>query len=194
MIAGRGTPDQAPALAFARDYPDALQQLFDVLVEASAAYLVAQIRAGADVVQIFDTWAGVLAGDDFERWCVQPTLAIINEVKANEPDARIIGFPKGIGERLEHYVTHTGVDGVSLDWSVPLDMAQRIQGHVPVQGNLDPSVLVAGGAELDAAVDRILGALAPGRFIFNLGHGIVPQTPVENVARLVARVRAGANP
>jgi uroporphyrinogen decarboxylase len=194
MIAGRGTPDQAPALAFARDYPDALQQLLDVLVEASAAYLVAQIRAGADVVQIFDTWAGVLAGDDFERWCVQPTLAIINEVKANEPDARIIGFPKGIGGRLEHYVTHTGVDGVSLDWSVPLDMAQRIQGHVPVQGNLDPSVLVAGGAELDAAVDRILGALAPGRFIFNLGHGIVPQTPVENVARLVARVRAGANP
>ncbi len=166
-----------------------MQALVDVLVEASADYLVAQIRGGADVVQIFDTWAGVLSGDDFERWCVQPTVEIVNQVKANEPDARIIGFPKGIGEKLEHYVMQTGVDGISLDASVPLDYAARLQGHAAAQGNLDPEILLAGGDELDAAVDRILTALSPGRFIFNLGHGILPVTPIANVERLIARVR-----
>ena len=190
MIAGRGTPDQAAALEFAKRCPDDLQALIDTLVEASADYLVAQIRAGADVVQIFDTWAGVLSGDDFDRWCLQPTLEIVSEVKANEPDARIIGFPKGVGDKLERYVTHTGVDGVSLDAAVPLDYAQRLQGHAAVQGNLDPEILLAGGAPLDAAVDRILAALSGGRFIFNLGHGILPTTPIGNVERLIARVRA----
>lgn len=190
MIAGRGTPDQAPALAFAESHPDAMQQLIDSLVDATVDYLVAQIRTGADVVQIFDTWAGVLSGDDFERWCVQPTAEIVQAVKANEPDARIVGFPKGIGDRLEHFLTHTGVDGLSLDASVPLDVAARLQSHVAVQGNLDPAVLVAGGDALDSAVDAILEALSGGRFVFNLGHGIVPQTPVENVERLVRRIRA----
>jgi uroporphyrinogen decarboxylase len=128
-------------------------------------------------------------GDDLERWCIQPTQEIVNQVKANEPDARIIGFPKGIGDRLEHYVTQTGVDGVSLDWTVPLDYAARLQGHAAVQGNLDPALLVTGGDVLDAAVDAILAALSGGRFIFNLGHGIRPETPVENVTRLIARVR-----
>jgi uroporphyrinogen decarboxylase len=191
MIAGRGSPDQAAALEFAAADPDAMQALIDTLTEASSAYLVAQIRAGADVVQIFDTWAGVLSGDDFERWCVQPTAEIVQEVKANEPGARIIGFPKGIGDRLEHYVTHTGIDGISLDATVPLDLAARLQGHVAVQGNLDPAILIAGGKPLDEAIDRILTELASGRFIFNLGHGILPETPVENVARLVKRVRGG---
>ncbi len=192
MIAGRGTPDQAPAREFAAANPEAMEQLVDVLVEASAEYLVAQIRAGADVVQIFDTWAGVLDAEGFERWSVQPTAEIVRQVKANEPDARIIGFPKGIGGKLEHYVAETGVDGVSLDWTVPLDQAARLQSRVAVQGNLDPAILVAGGAAQDEAVDAILEALAGGRFIFNLGHGIVPETPVENVARLVERVRRAA--
>jgi uroporphyrinogen decarboxylase len=190
MIAGRGTPDQAPALEFAAAYPDAMQRLVDTLVTTSADYLVAQIRAGADVVQIFDSWAGVLDDDGFERWCVQPTAAIVRAVKANEPDARIIGFPKGIGERLERYVEATGVDGVSIDWTVPLDFARdRLQPRVAVQGNLDPTILAAGGEALDAGVGAILAALGDGRFIFNLGHGIVPATPVENVAHLVERVR-----
>ncbi len=190
MIAGRSTPDQQPALSFAAEQPDAMQALIDSLSEATADYLVAQIRAGADVVQVFDTWAGVLSGDDFERWCVQPTAEIVQAVKANEPDARIIGFPKGIGDRLEHYITHTGVDGVSLDSSVPLDPAARLQAHVPVQGNLDPALLVTGGDALDRAIDAILAALSGGGFIFNLGHGIVPETPVEHVERLVKRVRS----
>ncbi len=190
MIAGRGTPDQAPALEFAAAQPDAMQTLVDTLVTASADYLVAQIRAGADVVQIFDTWAGVLDDDGFERWCLEPTAAIVRAVKANEPDARIIGFPKGIGARLERYVAATGVDGVGIDWTVPLAFARdRLQPAVAVQGNLDPAILVAGGDTLDAAVDRIIAELGHGRFIFNLGHGIVPETPVENVQRLVSRVR-----
>ena len=191
MLAGRGTPDQAPALEFAAREPEAMQQLIDTLTTASADYLVAQIRAGADVVQIFDTWASVLDEDGFARWCVQPTAEIIRQVKANEPGARIIGFPKGIGEKLEHYVSETGVDGVSLDWTIPLDQAARLQARVAVQGNLDPAILLAGGSEQDAATDRILSALGQGRFIFNLGHGILPETPVAHVARLVERVRGG---
>jgi uroporphyrinogen decarboxylase len=189
MIAGRGTPDQAPAREFAALHPEAMEHLIDTLAEASAEYLTAQIRAGADVVQIFDTWAGVLDDDGFERWSVQPTAEIVRHVKANEPNARIIGFPKGVGEKLEHYVAETGVDGISLDWSVPLDQATRLQSRVAVQGNLDPAILVAGGDAQDEAVDAILDALAGGRFIFNLGHGILPETPVEHVARLVERVR-----
>jgi uroporphyrinogen decarboxylase len=191
MVAGRGTSDQAPALEFAASDPDAFQALLDTLVEVSIEYLIAQIRAGADVVQIFDTWAGVLSGDDFERWCVQPTAEIVQGVKANEPEARIIGFPKGIGERIEHYITQTGIDGVSLDAGVALELAKRLQSHVAVQGNLDPALLETGGEAMDDAIDRILAALAPGRFIFNLGHGILPQTPLENVVRLVRRVRGG---
>jgi uroporphyrinogen decarboxylase len=191
MIAGRGTADQALALEFAANNAEVMQRLIDVLVTASADYLVAQIRAGADVVQIFDTWAGVLGDDGFERWCVQPTAEIVRQVKANEPDARIVGFPKGIGHKLEHYAAATEVDGVSLDWTVPLDLARRLQSRIAVQGNLDPKILVAGGAALDTAIDEILDALSEGRFIFNLGHGILPETPVAHVARLVERVRGG---
>jgi uroporphyrinogen decarboxylase len=192
MIAGRGTPDQAPALAFARKNPDAMQALVDVLVDASAEYLVAQIRAGADVVQIFDTWAGVLDAEGFERWSVVPTAEIVRAVKANEPDARIIGFPKGVSpQRLEHYIAATEVDGISLGSDVPLVFAHdHLQSRVAVQGNLDPKVLVAGGGAQDAAVDAILDELDGGRFIFNLGHGILPETPVAHVARLVERVRS----
>ncbi len=190
MIAGRGTPDQAPAREFAAGHPEAMEQLIDTLAEVSAEYLVAQIRAGADVVQIFDTWAGVLDDDGFERWCVQPTAEIVRQVKANEPAARIVGFPKGIGKRLEHYVAETGVDGVGLDWSVPLEQARRLQSRVAVQGNLDPALLVAGGKAQDEATDAILEALAGGRFIFNLGHGIRPETPPAHVTQLVERVKA----
>ena len=191
MIAGRGTPDQAPARAFALEQPGAFESLIDRLVSVSADYLVAQLQAGADVVQIFDTWAGVLDEYGFERWCVGPTAEIVRRVKAADPSAKVIGFPRGAGAKLEHYVEATGVDGVSLDWSVPLDYARdRLQGRVAVQGNLDPMVLMAGGEALEGAVRRIRGALGDGRFIFNLGHGILPQTPVDHVTRLVELVRA----
>ena len=190
MIAGRGTADQAPALEFASNDPDSMQMLIDVLVDATVDYLVAQIRAGADVVQLFDTWAGVLDDDGFERWSLEPMGRIVSAVKALEPEAKIVGFPKGVGSRLGRYVEATGVDGLSLDHGVPLELAKEMQARVPVQGNLDPAVLVAGGDRLDRAVDEILAALAGKPFVFNLGHGMVPETPVENVERLVKRVRA----
>ncbi len=190
MIGGRGTSDQATARLFAAMQPAAMQRLVDVLVAASVDYLVGQIRAGADVVQIFDTWAGVLDEEGFQRWSVVPTAEIVRQVKDAEPEARIVGFVKGAGLRAEQYVEATGVDGIAVDWTVPLAFARdRLQPRAAVQGNLDPIILVAGGDALDRAVDRILAALAPGRFIFNLGHGIVPETPVAHVERLVARVR-----
>jgi uroporphyrinogen decarboxylase len=190
MIAGRGTPDQAPALAFARAHDDAMSILVDVLANTSADYLVAQIRAGADVVQIFDTWAGVLDDDGFRRWSIEPTADIVRQVKAKEPGAKIIGFPRGVGaKRLVEYVRATGVDGVSLDASVGLDAAERLQQSVAVQGNLDPVILRAGGEQMDAAIDQIVERLSHGRFVFNLGHGVLPDTPPEHVARLVERVR-----
>jgi len=190
MIAGRGTPDQAPALEFALANDDAMSLLLDALANASADYLVAQLRAGADVVQIFDTWAGVLDEDEFRRWSIEPTADIVRQVKANEPGAKIVGFPRGVGAaRLADYIAATGVDAISLDASVSLDEARLLQQSVAVQGNLDPVILREGGATMDAAIDAIVGALGGGRFVFNLGHGVLPDTPPENVARLVERVR-----
>jgi uroporphyrinogen decarboxylase len=190
MVAGKGSTDQLPARTFAAARPDLFQRLIDRLVEASAAYLIAQLRAGADVVQIFDSWAGVLGAEELERWSIAPTARIVALVRGAVHSARIIGFPKGVQFGLERYIRETGVNAVGLDWSVPLEVARaRLQPFVAVQGNLDPAVLVAGGDGLDHAVDRILAGLAGGRFIFNLGHGIVPETPIAHVEQLIARVR-----
>lgn len=190
MIAGRGTPDQAPSRAFAARHPELLDRLVATLVEASISYLVAQLRAGADIVQLFDSWSGVLGESEFERWCLKPAKAIVDGVRAEIPDARIIGFPKGAGLMLERYAVESGVDAVGIDWTVPLGFARdRLLSRIAVQGNLDPMVLKEGGAAMDDAIDRIMDQLSAGRFIFNLGHGIVPETPVANVSRLVERVR-----
>ncbi len=190
MVAGRGTPDQAPARLLAATKPRAFQILIDRLVDTSADYLIAQVGAGVDVVQIFDTWAGVLGEEEFIRWCIEPIAEIVRRVKAAKPDARIIGFPKNAGMRLERFVDETGVDGVSIDWTVPLAYARdRLQPRVAVQGNLDPMILLAGGDALAHATRRILDALGDGRFIFNLGHGIVPATPTAHVEQLMRLVR-----
>jgi uroporphyrinogen decarboxylase len=166
--------------------------LIDLLVEASTDYLVRQFAAGVDAVQVFDTWAGVLPVGEFDRWCVAPVRQIVTKVRSRVPDARIIGFPRGAGTRLEQYIGQIPINAVGLDWMLDLDYARnRVQDRVAVQGNLDPLVLLAGGAGLDRAVDMILEALASGPFIFNLGHGILPETPVDHVMQLVARVRAG---
>jgi uroporphyrinogen decarboxylase len=191
MVAGMGTADQALARLMAVRDPLLFEQLIDRLVSASVSYLIGQLKAGAEVVQIFDSWAGFLDEDGFERWCIQPTRRIVEKVKAAVPSARVIGFPKGAGLRLADYVVGTGVDGVGIDWTVPLDDAHDLQRIAAVQGNLDPMRLVAGGAQLDAAIDRILEALSGGPFIFNLGHGIVPETAIAHVERLVKRVRGG---
>jgi uroporphyrinogen decarboxylase len=190
MIAGHGTPDQAPARHFAYHDAAAFAVLIDVLVEASAGYLIRQLQAGADAVQIFDTWAGVLPPEQFERWCIEPVQRIVDLVRAEVPGARIIGFPRGAGTMLPAYVEKIVPDAVGLDWMVDKAFARdKVQSRVPVQGNLDPLVLVAGGVALDRAIDAILSAFAERPFIFNLGHGIVPQTPIAHVEHMLKRVR-----
>jgi uroporphyrinogen decarboxylase len=189
MVAGRGTPDQAPARLFAYRHPEAFTRLIDVLTDASIHYLVRQLRAGVDAVQIFDTWAGVLPAGEFARWSIAPTRRIVDGVRAAVPGARIIGFPRGAASHLPRYLDETAVDAVGLDWMTDLAFARDIQRRRPVQGNLDPIVLRAGGAALDRSVDAILEALAGGPLVFNLGHGILPDTPVGHVERMLKRVR-----
>lgn len=190
MIAGHGTPDQAPARLFAYREPETFSRLLETLADFSAAYLIAQIDAGADAVQIFDSWAGVLGEREFERFAVEPVRRIISKVRAERPEARIIAFAKGAGILLESYRQKTGADAIGLDWSVPLSFAARLQSDGPVQGNLDPMRVVAGGRAIDEGVDAILDALGGGPLIFNLGHGITPQADPDNVTRLVERVRS----
>ena len=190
MIAGHGTPDQAPARLFAYRNPVVFEKLLADIAEASAAYLVAQIDAGADAVQIFDSWAGVLADHEFAEYAVKPVRRIIDMVRAARPNAKVIAFAKGAGYNLRHYRTGTDADAIGLDWTVPLDFAAELQKDGAVQGNLDPLKMVSGGADLDAAIDRILDRLGDGPLIFNLGHGITPEADPANVERLVRRVRS----
>lgn len=191
MVAGHGTPDQAPARILAYRDRATFGALIDLLVRASIDYLTEQFNAGVDAVQLFDTWAGVLSPEEFQRWCIAPAMQIVAGVRARIPGARIIGFPRGAGTSLERYVEQVAVDAVGLDWMIDRTFArERIQSRRPVQGNLDPLVLLAGGDALDAAVDAVLQAFAERPFIFNLGHGILPETPIAHVERMLARVRA----
>lgn len=189
MIAGKGTPDQAPARLFAYRYPQAFARLLDFLADVSADYLVAQIDAGADAVQIFDSWAGVLGEKEFAAYAAGPVRRIIASVKARRPQAKIIAFAKGAGLLLKDYRQTTGADAIGLDWSVPLSFAAELQKDGPVQGNLDPMRVVAGGKALEDGIDDILQALGNGPLIFNLGHGITPEADPDNVTKLVRRVR-----
>lgn len=190
MVAGQGAPDQAPARMMAYRHPEAFAKIVDVLVENSIEYLLAQLAAGADALQIFDTWAGVLPPAEFARWSVEPTRRIVAGVRAKVPDAKIVGFPRGAGARLPAYVGATGVNAVSIDLTEePAFIRERVQTRVAVQGNLDPLVLISGGAALDRAVDDVLANFAQGRLIFNLGHGIQPETPIAHVEQMLKRVR-----
>ncbi len=190
MVAGHGTPDQAPARLMAYRHPEAFAKIIDALVENSVRYLLGQLEAGADALQIFDTWAGVLPTREFERWSIEPTRRIVEGVRRERPDAKIIGFPRGAGALLPAYVSATGVDAVSIDWAAEPPMIRtQVQSKVAVQGNLDPLALIAGGAALDAAIGDVLVNYASGRLIFNLGHGILPETPIAHVEQMVRRVR-----
>lgn len=190
MVAGRGTPDQAPARLFAYRDPQAFEQLIDVLVAASTRYLVGQLRAGVDAVQIFDTWAGVLSPAEFARWCVAPTRRLVEAVRHEVPGARIIGFPRDAGSKLKTYLEGVPLDAVGLDWMVDAGFVrQAVPAGMAVQGNLDPLTLIVGGEALDRAVDQVLADFAGLPLIFNLGHGITPATPIAHVARMLARVR-----
>jgi uroporphyrinogen decarboxylase len=190
MVAGEATPDQAPARLFAYRNPESFERLIDRIVQASIEYLVGQFKAGAEVVQIFDTWAGVLGPDQFERWCIAPTQKIVESVRGQVPAAKIIGFPRGAGAMALPYVEMTGVSAVGIDWTFERSIARdALQPRVPVQGNIDPLALLAGSAALDREVDDVMKELGDGPLIFNLGHGILPETPVANVERMVKRVR-----
>ena len=190
MVAGHGTPDQAPARVFAYRHPQAFGRLIDILVDASVHYLVRQFEAGVDAVQIFDTWAGVLPPDEFQRWCIAPVQRIVAEVRRAVPTAKIIGFPRGAGSNIGRYIEQIPINAIGLDWMMDLNFARDVvQKRRPVQGNLDPLALRAGGAALDRSVDAILAAFTSGPFIFNLGHGILPDTPIAHVEQMIRRVR-----
>lgn len=189
MVGGRGSPDQADARLWAyRDAPG-FSRLIELLVEVSVAYLDLQIRAGADCVQLFDSWAGSLPEDEFERWVTAPTRTMVAALKQKHPGVPVIGFPRGAGQKAQRYIAETGVDAIGCDTAMPLALMQELAPHAVVQGNLDPLLLVSGGPALAARVDEIKRALAGRQHIFNLGHGIVPETPPEHVAELVKLVR-----
>lgn len=190
MIAGQGSTDQAAARLFALQHPAAFAQLINVLVQASITYLVAQFRAGADVVQLFESWALNLDEQAFRTYVIEPNRRIVAGVRAEIPDAPIIGFPRGAAGMIPAYVEATEVNVVGLDYSMPLDFANQVlPAHLGVQGNLDPLRVVAGGAQMEQRAHEIVTAFAGRPHIFNLGHGIVPQTPIEHVHRLVELVK-----
>ncbi|MGI2036003.1 uroporphyrinogen decarboxylase [Rhizobium panacihumi] len=190
MIAGKGTPDQAPARLFAYKYPNEFASLLDQLADISIDYLVGQLDAGADALQIFDSWAGVLGEGEFAAFAIAPVARIIAGVRARRPAAKIIAFAKGAGFNLKTYRQKTGADAIGLDWSIPLSFAAELQKDGPVQGNLDPMRVVAGGSSLNDGIDRILQVLGNGPLIFNLGHGITPEANPDHVTALVERVRS----
>ncbi len=190
MVAGHGSPDQAAARSLAYQNEGTFQKLIDLLVKATSEYLIRQIEQGAEVIQLFDTWAGNLPDDQFRNWAIAPVKCIVENIRAVDKEIPIIGFPRGAGSRYPEYIKATGVTAVSIDTTMPLEWARdNVQTLCPVQGNLDPLLLVAGGPQLDDRVKEILSVLGNGSFIFNLGHGIVPQTPPENVARVSDLIR-----
>ncbi len=190
MCAGEGSRDQHETRAMAYRDPAAFQEIIQAIVGVTVEYLSGQIQAGAEAVQLFDSWAGSLSPAQFEQWVIAPNAAIVEAVKARHPETPIIGFPKGSGEKLPAYARETGVDAVGIDETIdPIWAARELPQGMPVQGNLDPLLLLAGGAELEIQTLRVLDAFADRPHVFNLGHGIGQFTPIENVEALLAIVR-----
>lgn len=192
MVEGGGSKEYQHVKRWAFSDPAGFGQLIDIVTDATIAYLSAQVQAGAEALQLFDSWAGALPAAGFERWSIEPTRRIVAELKKLHPGIPIIGFPRQAGLNLEPYVERTGVDAVSLDPAVPLEWAaRRLQPRLCVQGNLDPILLLTGGKAMDEAVTGILDTLGNGPFVFNLGHGIIKETPPEHVTRLTELIRGG---
>lgn len=189
MVQGRGDGGVfTEAKKFAFSNPEEMDRIIGLLVEATALHLCAQIRAGADVVQIFDSWAGLLPAEYFNRWVVEPTQQIVAAVRAQHPDTPIIGFPRGAGEFMQRYAENTGVHAVGVDQSVVLSDALR--HGLTVQGNLAPEILLEGGQRMEKEIKRILAEIGDAPFIFNLGHGVIKETPPEHVQKLSEIIRA----
>jgi len=190
MVAGRGSKEQAEARRFAYNDPVAFQEVVDAIADMTVDYLSGQIRAGVQAVQLFDSWAGSLAPAQFEQWVIAPNARIVAGLKERHPDVPVIGFPKGAGGKLGAYARETGVDAVGLDETVdPRWAAAELPAGLPVQGNLDPLALIAGGEALETAVHRIISAFEDRPHVFNLGHGILPDTPIAHVEQLLRLVR-----
>ncbi|MDF1791971.1 MAG: uroporphyrinogen decarboxylase [Thalassobaculaceae bacterium] len=189
MVEGGSSRDYAKLKGWAYGRPAGFARLMDLLVDATVEYLDRQVSAGAQVVKLFDSWAGAAPETVFQRAVVEPTAEIVRRLKARHPTVKVIGFARGAGAMTRSYAAATGIDALALDSSIPLAMACALQAEIPVQGNLDPIALVTGGDALTAETDRILEALTGGPFIFNLGHGIVPQTPPEHVTALLKQIR-----
>lgn len=190
MIAGEGSRDQHAARAMAYRDPGALQAILDGIVDHTVDYLSGQIAAGAEAVQLFDSWAGSLAPDEFARWVIAPNAAIVARLRERHPNTPIIGFPKGAGEKLPAYARETGVDAIGVDETIdPEWIDAQLPPDMPVQGNLDPLLLLAGTHELEKRTATILRAFAGRPHVFNLGHGIDRRTPIGHVERLVRAVR-----
>jgi uroporphyrinogen decarboxylase len=190
MVAGQGSREQAETRRKAYRDPAGFQAIVDALVDATTEYLSKQIEAGVDAVQLFDSWSGSLAPQEFERWVIAPTAELVRRLHARHPGVPVIGFPKGAGGKLPAYARETGVDAVGLDETVdPVWANANLPAGLTVQGNLDPLALIAGGERLDEAVDAIRGAFPERPHVFNLGHGILLDTPIAHVERLLVRVR-----
>jgi uroporphyrinogen decarboxylase len=189
MVEGGSSRDYAKLKGWAYGRPQGFATLMDLLVDATVAYLDRQVAAGAQVVKLFDSWAGAAPESVFQRAVIVPTAEIVRRLKALHPQVKVIGFARGAGAMTRGYAAATGIDALALDSTIPLAMACALQADIPVQGNLDPIALVTGGDALRSETDRILEALSGGPFIFNLGHGIVPQTPPEHVTALLKQIR-----
>ena len=190
MVAGQGSKDQGETRRLAYADPGAFDEIVAAIASTTVEYLGRQIEAGVEAVQLFDSWAGSLAPAQFERWVIAPTAALVAALKERHPDVPVIGFPKGAGGKLPAYARETGVDAIGVDETVdPAWAAASLPAGMPVQGNLDPLALIAGGEALASATDRILSSFSDRPHIFNLGHGILPDTPIANVEQLIRLVR-----
>jgi uroporphyrinogen decarboxylase len=190
MVAGQGSKEQAETRRYAYRDPVAFAAIIDAIGHMTVDYLCRQIEAGADGVQLFDSWAGSVSPAQFDEWIIAPTRRIVDAVRARHPGTPIIGFPKGAGGKLIAYAKSTGVDAIGIDETVDPEWAHaNLPAGLPVQGNLDPLALIAGGAALEKAVARILVAFEGRPHIFNLGHGILPDTPIAHVEAVLKQVR-----
>ena len=190
MVAGRGSKEQAEARRYAYRDPAAFAEIIGAVADMTVDYLSGQVAAGVEAVQLFDSWAGNLSPAQFEQWVIAPNARIVSAFKERHPDVPVIGFPKGAGGKLGAYARETAVDAIGLDETVdPVWAAAELPKSLPVQGNLDPLALIAGGEALESAASRILSAFEDRPHVFNLGHGILPDTPIELVEQLLRRVR-----